>query len=261
MAGKLDVRRAPDTLGGTGMKSFLAILFFVSSAMGASAELTVFAASSTTEVMKELASAYREKTGEKIQFNLAGSGVLARQIDAGAPADLFVSAHVKWMDYLEDRQLLATDTRTAVAGNTLVLVAPRDSSLTYGSFMTNRTGRLAVGDFQSVPAGAYAEAALTSLGWMDNVQGRLVKGANVRTVLMYVEHGEVDAGIVYRTDAMLSRKVKIIGAFPDDAHPPIVYPAACLKSANPKAKAFLDFIKSDAGQAVWKKYGFAPARK
>jgi len=259
--GKLDVRKVPDTFGVTDMKSILAILLFAGSSIAASAGLTVFAAASTTEVMKALAAAYEESGGEEIRFNFAGSGALVRQISSGAPADLFVSAHVKWMDFLEYRDLLAEDTRTVVACNSLVLIAPTGSTLTFEDFPGNLKGRLGVGDFRSVPAGAYAEAALTSLGWLDELQGRLVMGANVRTVLMYVERGEVDAGIVYRTDAMLSDKIRMVGTFPEDSHPSIVYPAACMKSAGPQARAFLDFILSDTGQAVWKKYGFTPAMR
>jgi len=243
------------------MKCILAILLFAGSSLAASAGLTVFAASSTTEVMKELAAAYTGRTGEEIRFNFAASGALARQIDAGAPADLYVSANAKWMDWLEGKQLLAADTRTTVAGNTLVLVAPAGSSLIYQDTPGNLQGRLAVGDFRSVPAGAYAEAALQSMGWMDQVKDRLVMGANVRTVLMYVERGEVDAGIVYQTDALLSDKVKIIGTFPADSHPPIVYPAACLKNSAPSAMEFLAFLKSEEAQIIFKHSGFTCPEK
>ncbi|MBN2162590.1 MAG: molybdate ABC transporter substrate-binding protein, partial [Pontiellaceae bacterium] len=194
----------------------------------AAAELTVFAAASTTDVMKELAEAYAKDGGEAVRFNFASSGALARQIDAGAPADLFISANTKWMDFLADKKLIKTETRSDIVKNSLVLVIPADSTMTYEGFPANLTGMLAVGDFKSVPAGTYAEAALRSLGWLDTVKGKLVKGTNVRTVLMYVERDEADAGIVYKTDAMQSEKVKIIGTFPAESHPPIVYPAACL---------------------------------
>jgi molybdate transport system substrate-binding protein len=220
------------------------------------AELTVFAAASTTDVMNELAGKFTAAGGEKVRFNFASSGALARQIDAGAPADLFVSANVKWLDFLDGKGLLDSPTRSDVVRNKLVLAAPLDSSMTYDAFPGALKGRLAVGDFRSVPAGAYAEAALTSLGMLDGLRGRLVQGASVRTVLLYIERGETDAGIVYLTDAMQSQRVKVLGAFPPDSHPPIVYPAACLKGTGDSARAFLDYIQSPAGGAVWEKYGF-----
>ncbi len=240
------------------MKRLLVILFFIYTATGSYAELTVFAAASTTDVMKELAALYRHGGGDTVRFNFAASGALARQIDAGAPADLFLSANVDWMDYLQARNLLMPDSRMDVAFNSLVLAAPADSGMTFEGFPANLSGRLAVGDFKSVPAGTYAEAALTSMGWLDKLQGRLIKGTNVRTVLMYVERGEVDAGIVYRTDAMQSGKVRILGTFPADSHPPIVYPAACMNTGHAEARAFLDFLHSTDAEAVWKKYGFVP---
>lgn len=219
-------------------------------------ELTVFAAASTTDVMNELADAYEAAGGESIRFNFASSGALARQIDAGAPVDVYISANTKWVDFLEEKNLLEQGTRADIVKNSLVLAAPKDSVMTYEGFPGNLTGRLAVGDFKSVPAGSYAEASLQALGWLEDVRGRLVKGSNVRTVLMYVERGEVDAGIVYRTDAMQSEKVRILGAFPAESHPPICYPAACLKGGDESAQAFLNFIQSPEGGVIWEKYGF-----
>ena len=226
-------------------------------ALRASAELTVFAAASTTDVMQELAEKYKAGGGEEIKFNFASSGALARQIDAGAPADLFLSANTKWMDFLAEKKLLLDETRSDLVKNALVLIAPRDSAMTYDDFPGNLKGMLSVGDFKSVPAGTYAEAALKALGWLDAATPKLVKGTNVRTVLMYVERGEADAGVVYLTDAMQSDKVKVIGTFPAESHPAIVYPVACLKTGE-SARGFLDFIQSDDAKAIWKKYGFAP---
>ncbi len=238
------------------MKAIITVMSAFLFALHASAELTVFAAASTTDVMKELAATFEKCGGDKIRFNFASSGALARQIDAGAPADLFLSANVRWMDYLEGKNLLTADTLTDLVQNSLVLVAPKDSAMTYAGFPENLKGKLAVGDFKSVPAGTYAEASLKELGWLDVVQGKLVKGTNVRTVLMYVERGEVDAGIVYLTDAMQSDKVKVIGTFPANSHPPIVYPAACLKTGSTSAQAFLEFLKTEKAKAVFKQYGF-----
>jgi molybdate transport system substrate-binding protein len=249
------------------MKSIYSCLLLVSLAASVRAELTVFAAASTTDVMNELASAFQAVGGEKVRFNFASSGALARQIDAGAPADLFVSANTKWMDWLDDKGALVGES-VAVVQNTLVLIAPADSSRSgvpaelpqLGPDSSIPGGLLAVGDFRSVPAGAYAESALKSLGLLDGLQGRLVKGTSVRTVLMYVERGETDAGIVYLTDALQSKRVQVLGAFPADSHPPIVYPAACLKGGGESAREFLKFITSPAGAAVWKKYGFEKAQ-
>ena len=220
----------------------------------------VFAAASTTDVMKELAALYQTRGGEEIKFNFASSGALARQIDAGAPADLFLSANTKWMDFLEEKNLLLAGTRTDLVKNSLVLIAPKGSAMTYDGFPKNLKGMLAVGDFKGVPAGTYAEAALKSLGWLDALTPKLVKGTNVRTVLMYVERGEADAGIVYLTDAMQSDKVKVIGTLPPNSHPPIVYPvAACSNSAA--ALKFLAYLKTDDAKAIFKKFGFTEPQK
>ena len=238
-------------------------ILFITSALfvlNASAGLTVFAAASTTDVMKELADAYKKNGGEEVKFNFASSGALARQLDAGAPADFFISANKKWMDFLAEKGLLVEGSRTDVVKNSLVLIAPKDSAMTYEGFPGNLNGMLAVGDFKSVSAGTYAETALTALKWIEAVKTKLVKGTNVRTVLMYVERGEADAGIVYRTDAMRSDKVKVLGTFPADSHPPIVYPVACLKQGSESAKAFLAFIQSQEAKAIWEKHGFIPAK-
>lgn len=240
------------------MKKYVITLMMICLATCGWAELTVFAAASTTDVMNELAEKFKAVGGESIRFNFASSGALARQIDAGAPVDVYVSANTKWMNFLAGKELLIGETRADVVKNVLVLAAPIDSSMTYEGFPGNLKGMLAVGDFKSVPAGTYAEASLETLGWLDEVQEKLVKGTSVRTVLMYVERGETDAGIVYMTDAMQSDKVKVIGRFPADSHPPIVYPAACLKGSDTAARAFLDFIQSPEGKAVWEKYGFTP---
>jgi len=216
------------------------------------AELTVFAAASTTEVMKELAEVFKVETGEVIRFNFASSGALARQIDAGAPADLFVSANVKWMDWLEGRSAINSPTRFNLAANTLVMVAPLDSTL---SFNGQIEGRLAVGDFKSVPAGMYAKEALSHMGWLDGLRPRLVMASNVRTALMYVERGEVAAGIVYATDAMASDKVSVVGTFPLESHSPMVYQAAAC-SKKPAVSQFLEFLKTDQVKSILKKHGF-----
>lgn len=242
------------------MKVHTAILIFILTASAARAELTVFAAASTTDVMRRLAVRFEETGGEKIRFNFAGSGALARQINAGAPADIFISANTEWMDFLENKSLLTAQTRSNIAANALVLITPSDSTMTYEEFPSNLKGKLGVGEFKSVPAGTYAQAALQSLGWLGVVQRKLVKGSNVRTVLMYVERGEVDAGIVYLTDAKQSDKVRIIGTFPADAHPPILYPAAaCTK--KPSAVRFMHFMNSSDARRIFETHGFSAPPK
>jgi molybdate transport system substrate-binding protein len=238
------------------MKVLQSILILILTVSPARAELTVFAAASMNNVMRRLAAEFEAGGGEKIRFNFAGSGALARQVDAGAPADIFVSANANWMDFLEEKELIISGTRRNIAGNSLTLVVPLASVISFEGFPSNLKDKLAVGDFQSVPAGIYALSALKSLGWLDEVQDQLVKGANVRMVLMYVERGEVDAGIVYLTDAKQSDKVRILGTLPSDSHPPITYPAAAC-SANKSATQFLSFMDSPEATRIFKSYGFS----
>ncbi|VGO22424.1 Molybdate-binding periplasmic protein [Pontiella sulfatireligans] len=214
--------------------------------------LLVFAASSTTDAINELATAFKAEGGESIRFNFASSGTLARQIEAGAPADVFVSANAKWMDWLEGRELIEQSSRFNLASNTLVMIAPKGSLATFDA---NVQGRIATGDLKSVPAGLYAAEALRSLGWMQRLRPNLVMASNVRTALLYVERGEVAAGIVYATDAKASAKVSVIGTFPEESHSPIVYPAASC-SANSGTGPFLSFLKSNTAKQILTKYGF-----
>jgi molybdate transport system substrate-binding protein len=218
----------------------------------AAAEMTVFAAASMSDAMKALAAAYVDQGGEPVRFNFASSGALARQIDAGAPADVYVSANQKWMDWLAGKELIDTATRFDLAGNRLVMIAPRDAAV---SFDGQITGRLAVGDFNGVPAGMYAREALEYMGWLEALRPKLVTGSNVRTVLMYVERGEVDAGIVYASDAQASDKVETVGTFPPESHAPIVYIAAAC-SHDAEARRFIEFLKTDQAKTVIKTYGF-----
>lgn len=224
----------------------------------ARADVTVFAAASTTDAMKEIGALYTESAGEMVRFNFASSGALARQIDAGAPADLFLSANTKWMDYLESKARMDATTRSDLLANRLVLVEPLAGALERESVFEAllQCRRLAVGDFASVPAGAYAEQALAFGGVYDAVAGRLIKGDSVRRVLFYVERGEVDAGIVYATDAKISAKVKVVGVFPAESHRPICYPVALCPQATDAAADFLAFLKSPEAMAIFTKYGF-----
>jgi molybdate transport system substrate-binding protein len=240
------------------MRRLLLALSALASAGTLSAEVMVFSAVSTREVMEEAAAAFHAAGGETVRFNFASSGALARQIEAGAPAEVFVSANVHWMDDLVGKGLVETASRRDLARNELVLVVPRESRLTLLDFPRRLSGRLAVGDFTSVPAGAYARAALLHAGWLGAVQDRLVKGANVRTVLLHVERGEAEAGIVYATDARRSTKVRVLHVFPAGSHPSIVYPAACLKGAGRPAAAFLELLAGAGNGEIWRRHGFLP---
>lgn len=230
----------------------LAVLF-VAAAATAAAELTVFAAASMSDAMKALAAAYAEEGGEPIRFNFSSSGALARQIEAGAPADLFASANTQWMDWLEERSLIDPETRFDTAGNRLVMIAPTGSGLLFDG---NVPGRLAVGDFNGVPSGLYAQQALESMGWIESFRTRLVMGSNVRIVLLYVERGEVPAGIVYASDARASAKVETVGTFPATSHKPIVYPVAVCRNACHSAGAFLAFLRSEKAKSILRDHGF-----
>ncbi|MDF7807605.1 molybdate ABC transporter substrate-binding protein [Pontiellaceae bacterium B12219] len=236
------------------LPTFLSLLFLAQLSV---ADFTVFAAASLTDAMKELADVYREKANGSIQFNFASSGTLARQIDAGAPVDLFISANKKWMDWLEEKGAIRNSSRFNLAANSLVLIAPPGKTLAFDGKVP---GRVAVGDFKSVPAGMYAREALTYMGWLKTWQPDLVMGSSVRTVLMYVERGEVAAGIVYASDAKASGKVPIIGTFPRESHSPIIYPAAAC-SEKESAQEFLEFLKTDIAEAILLEHGFIAPKK
>ena len=211
------------------------LMVLAATAVSIRAPLTVFAAASMADAVKKLAEVYEADGGGHVHLNIASSGALARQIDAGAPADVFISANAEWMDWLAGRGCIEASSRFTLAGNSLVMIAPTGTHPVFGPGLA---GRLAVGDFKSVPAGKYALEALESLGWLDELRPKLVPGTSVRTVLMYVERGEVEAGIVYASDARASGKVAIVGTFPAESHSPIAYPvAAC--SANGEAASFV----------------------
>jgi len=228
------------------------IVFLYALASTAAAQITVFAASSTTEAMKEIGESFTQSTSEKVRFNFASSATLARQIEAGAPADIFISAHIKWMDYLEKRHAIQPDSRFNLAQNELVLVAEKGRQLAFDGIIP---GRIATGDFKSVPVGMYAKEALKHMGWLDALQPKLIMGSNARTVLMYVERGETTAGIVYATDARASKKVVVVGTFPEASHSPILYPA-CACSEKKAAHTFLEFLKSPKARAIFTQHGF-----
>jgi molybdate transport system substrate-binding protein len=233
-------------------------------------EPLVFAAASLKNALDDVIAAYAASGGGNVRVSYAGSSVLARQIEAGAGADLFISADTGWMDYLARHGLIDDASRETLLGNQLVLIAPRASaaSLVIGRNFPLRAalgaGRLAIADPDSVPAGKYARASLMSLGVWDDVAGRTANAENVRLALLYVARGEAPFGIVYATDALQEPRVRVVGTFPEGSHPPIVYPVALTKGARPQAVAFLKFLGSAKAQAAFRNAGFtclAPAAK
>jgi molybdate transport system substrate-binding protein len=225
------------------------------------AEVMIYAAASLTDVLQEIASLYEQQNGDRLVFNFNASSVLARQIQQGAPADLFFSADEAHMDTLEKGGLLASGTRVDLLGNTLVIVVPSDSNLqiTQVADLTKpEVKKIAVAEPSSVPAGIYTKGYLTQLGLWDKVLPKIVPTENVRASLVAVESGNVEAGTVYRTDAAISKKVRIACEVPPAGGPKITYPAAVLKeSANiDAAKKLLIFLGGAEVRAVYEKYGF-----
>ena len=230
-------------------------------------EITVFAAASLTDVLQEIGKAFREKTGVGVRFSFASSSALAKQVETGAPADAFVSADGEWMDYLANHGSVDLKSRRNVAGNELVLIAPADSDVKlaiakdFPLVAALGEGRLAVADPASVPAGRYAKAALTSLGVWAQAEPHLAPAESVRAALALVSRGEAPLGIVYRTDARVEPKVKVVGVFPPVSYPPIVYPAALLANGAGAAAAFVEFLASPDAQGIFARYGFTAPGK
>jgi molybdate transport system substrate-binding protein len=224
--------------------------------------ITVFAAASLTDVLPDIANAYQKAGGTTVRFSFAASSMLARQIQAGARADIFFSADTEWMDYLQARNLIQKLSRRDVVGNELVLVAPADSKLelkiaaNFPIIAALGKGRLATGDPDSVPVGRYARSALTTLGVWSEIADRLVRADNVRTALMFVARGEAPLGIVYTTDALAEPKVRIVDTFPASSHLPITYPVALVTNAKAGATAFVAYLVGKDARAIFRKHGF-----
>jgi molybdate transport system substrate-binding protein len=226
-------------------------------------KLIVFAAASLKDALDEVNAAYQREKGQKTATSYAASPTLAKQIEAAAPADVFISADLDWMDYLAKRNLIKPETRANVLGNRLVLIAPANSAAKLGiapNFPLAQAlgnGRLAIADPNGVPAGRYGKAALESLGVWSSVADRLAPAENVRATLALVSRGEAPFGIVYQTDAASDKAVKIVGTFPQDTHPPIIYPIAVVTSStNRGAPAYIAFLKSPAARPIFEKQGF-----
>jgi molybdate transport system substrate-binding protein len=253
-----------------GIAPLRSLAFALSLAAAASAatvaDVTVFAAASLKEALDEQARQFEAATGSKVIVAYGASSALAKQIEAAAPADVFVSADLDWMDYIAQRSLLAPGTRFNLLRNTLVLVAPASSKATleiapnFGLAAALRSGKLAMANPDSVPAGKYGKSALEKLRVWASVERQVARTENVRGALALVSRGEAPFGIVYATDALADKAVKIVAAFPPDSYPPIVYPAAVLASSkSAAARPLLDYLRSAQARAVWEKYGFGPA--
>jgi molybdate transport system substrate-binding protein len=227
------------------------------------AAITVFAAASLTDALQQIGVEFTKTSHIQVKYSFAASSALARQIESGAAVDVFMSADQEWMDYLESKKLLQSDTRRDLVSNRLALVAPADSKL---QLKIERhfavidalgpRGRLATGDPDFVPVGKYAKAALSSLDVWSQVEQRLVRAENVRAALAFVARGEVPLGIVYQTDAQAEPGVKVIGLFPESSHPPITYPAALLDGAAPAAREFMRYLTSPAAREIFERAGF-----
>ncbi|MEZ2586661.1 molybdate ABC transporter substrate-binding protein [Kluyvera intermedia] len=233
-------------------------------ALADDAKITVFAAASLTNAMQDIAKEYKKEKSVDVVSSFASSSTLARQIEAGAPADLFISADQKWMDYAVDKKAIDTATRETLLGNSLVVVAPKasaQSDITIDA-KTNWTsllkgGRLAVGDPEHVPAGIYAKEALQKLGAWETLSPKLAPAEDVRGALALVERNEAPLGIVYGSDAVASKGVKVVGTFPEDSHKKVEYPIAITDGhKNATVSAFYDYLKGPQASEIFKRYGF-----
>lgn len=242
----------------------LLLLPLASAADAEDAPPLVYAAASLTDVLQQIGGDYQRERQQHLRFSFGSTATLARQIESGAAADLFISADAEWMDHVARRGLIRPGSRIDLLGNRLVLIAPADSHaavrLEPGVALAaalGARGRLALADPASVPAGKYAQAALTRLGAWPAVATRYVAAENVRMALLFVARGEAPLGVVYRTDALAERKVRIVAEFPPDSHPPIVYPAALTTRSRKAAAGFLDYLAGPAAQARFVAAGFS----
>lgn len=244
----------------------LAPVFAPPVALAQSGSITVSAAISLKDALDQIEHLYEARyPGTKVVFNYGGSGTLQRQIEQGAPVDVFFSAAEKQMNDLAAQGLVASDTRRHIVANTLVLITPVSSTMVKGfdDLPRLQVSAIALGEPGTVPAGMYAQQTLQHMGLFAAVEKKIVYTKDVRAVLTYVETGDADAGFVYRTDALTSKKVRLVDTAPADSHDPIVYPAAVLKNSKnaTAAQQFVDFLQGPEARVVFEKYGFAPAEK
>ncbi|HAS6538671.1 TPA: molybdate ABC transporter substrate-binding protein [Vibrio parahaemolyticus] len=240
----------------------LAAILSISFSTNAATDLKVYAASSMTNAIDEIAQDFKEKYDVTVTPVYGGSSSIARQIINGAPADVFISANTKWMDYLVDEGVIDSDNVTNLVRNSLVLIAPQSSSLAVFNFADANAweaalngSRLALGNPTSVPTGMYAKESLTTLGVWKEIQTKVAPAKNVRLALALVERGEAPLGVVYKTDAQLTSKVKIVGEFASDTHAAIVYPAAVVNDST-ESRQFFQYLKSEDAKRVFAHYGF-----
>src|SRR6201995_916739 len=225
--------------------------------------LTVFAAASMKNALDDIDAAFTAKTGIKVNASYAASSTLAKQIEQGAPADIFVSADTDWMDYATSKKTIDEPSRVNLLGNSIVLIAPKDSkidnvTIAQGFDLAKLAGdgKIATGDVKAVPVGKYAQDALEKLGAWQAVEPKFAMAESVRAALALVARGEAALGIVYATDAKVEPGVKIVGTFPANSHPPIIYPVAATATAKAEAADYLAFLRSSAAKAIFEKYGF-----
>ncbi|MEJ0015526.1 MAG: molybdate ABC transporter substrate-binding protein [Acetobacteraceae bacterium] len=246
------------------MRLLLALCLLLAPLTARAQELTVFAAASLTDAMKDVSAQWTQAGHPALRLSFGSSSTLARQIEQGAPANLFASADQKWMDFLAEKKLIATDTRKDLLGNDLVLVVAADKPkhVTIGpgfdmAALLGANGRLATGDPRHVPVGIYAEQALRKLNLWDTIEPRLARAEDVRSALLLVERGEAPAGIVYATDAAVSKGVMVAGVFPANSHDPVTYPFAVTKSGDTsEARALMTYLSGPAARAIFVKRGF-----
>lgn len=236
----------------------VALSCLFTSLASAAEQVIVFAAASMKDVIEEAAQQFKEKDGVEVVASFAASSVLAKQVEAGAPASIFISADLDWMDYLQERKLIEEQSRAVIAGNALVVATQKDKAETdLEKLLTG--ARFAMGDPSNVPAGKYGKAALEHLNIWSKVESNAVFTENVRVALQYVSRDEVNAAIVYASDRAITTDLVEAYRFPADSHKAILYPAALIKGADNSAKAFLEFLQSDAGQTIIADKGFVKA--
>ena len=225
--------------------------------------ITVFAAASLKNALDDVDTAFTKQSGVKVVASYGASSALAKQIEQGAPADVFFSADLQWMDYGVQRKIIKDDTRANLLGNKLVLIAVKDAKIDnvtiepgFDLAKLAGDGKVATGDVRAVPVGLYARAALERLGAWAAVEPKIAMTENVRVALRLVARGEAPLGIVYETDAKVEPAVKVIGVFPDNTHDPIIYPVALTATAKPDANQYLSFLRSQTVKSVFESYGF-----
>jgi molybdate transport system substrate-binding protein len=238
------------------------LLLIAATVVHAGQKITVYAAASLTDAVGEIAELYEREKSVKVVGSYGSSSTLAKQIENGAPADVFIPADLKWMDYLEGKNRILPESRRNLLGNKLVLIAPKGRGFNVvadKSFDLAKAfeGKLCVGEVESVPAGIYAKQALVALGWWDDLQSRIVGAQDVRAALAFVERGECAAGIVYETDAKISDSVELVFRIPVETHEPIRYPVAAVSGSGADSLDFIEFLASPAAGAIFERYGFS----